>query len=215
MAVTRDLLAPSAPRIAKPCQRPRRSQRMAVSASRAEMEDTSNAVIATIQDILLREKESQSIDTSMLQLLSANPSLADFILESLVQEPLQTSASVQSTSSTSSTCSENSESDYSCGCEEESSYSSVDSVSAGENSFTSDRYRRDASKLDSERALEFLEIARDRLQQSEYAALFESFCSFNEREVTEEMEGRIWALVNLDREVTLRFQTLFPSLPRM
>lgn len=165
--------------------------------------------------ILVFCRDSQSVDSSMLQLLSDNPGLADFILEALVQEPLQRSASIQSTSSTTSTCSENTESVDSCGCEEESSCSSIDSVFAGETLVSGDRYRRDASKLGSGRAIEFLELARTRLQQSEYAALFELFCSLNETEVTEEMEGRIWALVHLDSELTRWFQTFFPSLARM
>eukprot|EP00243_Klebsormidium_subtile_P011196 TRINITY_DN6269_c0_g1_i1.p1 TRINITY_DN6269_c0_g1~~TRINITY_DN6269_c0_g1_i1.p1 ORF type:complete len:240 (-),score=20.67 TRINITY_DN6269_c0_g1_i1:474-1193(-) len=214
MAVTRDLLAPSAPRIAKPCQRPRRTQRMAVPASLAEMEEA-NGVIAFLQDILLRERESQSIDPSMLQLLSENPALADFVLEGLAQEPLHKSASVQSTSSTSSTCSESLESIDICGYEEECSSSSLGSVFLGEALVPLDRYRRDASKIGSGRAIEFLELARNCLQQSEYAALLELFCSFDEMEVTEEMEERMWALISLDCELTCRFQMLFPSLSRM
>jgi hypothetical protein len=157
---------------------------------------------------------------SVLQLLGESPGLVEFLLELLVQDPIQGQPSTAGhlSTPTSSTCSgsvdtqslDDGDSAWST-LETESSYE--DECIASTSSPLIGRYKQDASKIESGQAIEFLELARSRLSHGDYDSLLEVFCSLHDvEEVTEKMEKEIWALVSLDSELTLSFQRLFPSL---
>jgi hypothetical protein len=160
---------------------------------------------------------------SVLQLLGESPGLVDFLLELLVQDPIQEQPSTAAhlSTPTSSTCSGSVISlEAQSLDDEDSAWSTLETESSYEDECIAStsppligRYKQDASKIESGQAIEFLELARSRLSHGDYASLLEVFCSLHKvEEVTEKMEMEIWALVSLDSELTLSFQKLFPSL---